>query len=541
MSIPQFQSDSPLLIVQVDSPQDETTGDFYYRTFAPGAGMAHCGGVYVVNLTYYHRLRHELMLDADVLVLNNICDADLLPVLRYRKAQGKLTVYELCDDLEALPPASPMRAFYRQPNNMLLIKRLAHYCDALQFSSPELEMKYGYLNRRCCVFPNQVLTASPGRPQKSEQTVIVGWGGSIGHFHDMAKISDRLIHWIMSRDNVRLYLMCADPIWELFEALPGDRKKRFATGSVDDYYSFVSHLDIGIAPLEDTAFNRSRSDVKFLEFAAHGVVPVLQATGPYLRSAKQGRTAFLFNTPDQLISTLDHLVSDASARLRVSASARDYVLQERNYLERGKDRVAFYRSLLAAAKKGCEPSGGRAANTFERLCNCAGAKRTGRHLHLSSTRYELLLHAGIVARDPSNPSKAWKMFQEAMEMEPSSYLPYLFGAFVSHDPIRTLKNAVERNPRSIVSLIHLGKAYLWKGMPTEAIESFKAAADIFPEYELPYIECARCLHTIGREQEGASLLKNATDLIPKAIRAPQGFFEQNATLQCGLDALGKDI
>ena len=78
-------------------------------------------------------------------------------------------------------------------------------------------------------------------------------------------------------------------------------------------------------------------------------------------------------------------------------------------------------------------------------------------------------------------------------------------------------------------------------MTTEAIESFEAAAGIFLEYELPYIECARCLHKIGREQEGASLLKNATDLIPEAIRAPQGFFEQNTTPQCGLDALGEDI
>ncbi|MGA2404253.1 MAG: hypothetical protein ABSG91_21530, partial [Syntrophobacteraceae bacterium] len=262
---PAYRNHSPLLIAQVDSAQDEATGDFYYRTFAPGVGMAHCEGVHVVNLIYFHRLRHELMLDADVLVLNNICDADLLPVIRDRKARGKLTVYELCDDLEALPSTSPMRAFYAQSNNMLLIKRLAHYCDALQFSSPELKRKYGYLNPGCCVFPNQVLEAPPARTRKAEERVIVGWGGSIGHLHDMAKISDRLIRWIMSRDNVHLYLMCAGPIWELFEALPGDRKRLFAVGSLDDYYGFVSHLDIGIAPLEDTPFNRSRSDVKFLE------------------------------------------------------------------------------------------------------------------------------------------------------------------------------------------------------------------------------------------------------------------------------------
>ena len=119
-------------------------------------------------------------------------------------------------------------------------------------------------------------------------------------------------------------------------------------GSLDDYYSFVSHLDIGLAPLEDTAFNQSRSDVKFLEYAACGAVPVVQATGPYLLSVKQGRTGFLFNTPDELISTLEHLASDASSRIAVSASARQYVLQERNYLDRGKDRVEFYRGLIPA-------------------------------------------------------------------------------------------------------------------------------------------------------------------------------------------------
>ncbi|MGA2228792.1 MAG: glycosyltransferase, partial [Syntrophobacteraceae bacterium] len=503
MHIPECRSDSPLLIAQVDSTQDEKTGDFYYRTIAPGIGMASCEGVYVLNLVHFHRLRPELTLDADVLVLNNICDADLLPVIRDRKVLGKVTVYELCDDLEALSPSNPMRAFYHQTNNLLLIKRLAHYCDALQFSSPELQRKYGYLNSKCCVFPNQVLAPPLERTQKSGERVIVGWGGSIGHLHDMTKISDRLVRWIKSRDNVHLYLMCADPIWELFEALPEDRKKRFATGSIDDYYSFVSRLDIGIAPLEDTPFNRSRSDVKFLEYAACGVVPVVQAAGPYLLSVKQGRTGFLFNSPDELISTLDHLASDASARINVSASAREYVLLERNYLDRGKDRVEFYRSLLpakhllswtdqgereedriiAAGEKGCEHPGGRAANTFERLCKCAGAKKTGRHLLLSSTRYELLLQAGILASDPSNPSKAWRMFREAMEIETSIYMPYLFGAFVSRDPIRTLKRALQRNPRSIVSSIHLGKAYLSKGMLTEAIESFKAAADIFPEYE----------------------------------------------------------
>jgi tetratricopeptide (TPR) repeat protein len=331
----------------------------------------------------------------------------------------------------------------------------------------------------------------------------------------------------MSRNDVHLYLMCADPIWELFEALPENRKRRFATGSLDDYYSFVSHLDIGIAPLEDTPFNRSRSDVKFLEYAACGAVPVVQATGPYILSVKQGRTGFLFNTPDELISTLDQLAADACSRISVAASARQYVLQERNYLDRGKDRVEFYRSLIAAGNNACELSGGRTESTFERLCDCAGVKKTGRHLLLSSTRYELLLQAGILASDPSSASKAWNMFLEAIEMEPSLYFPYLFGAFVSNDPIQTLKNATARDPCSIVSWIHLGRAYLSKGSMVQALESFNAAAHIFPEYEQPYIECANCLKNAGFEQEGIAMLKKAIDLIPKAIKGPREHGDSN--------------
>ncbi len=514
----QQRGHSPLLIVQVDSAQDETTGDFYHRTFAPGAGMAHCEGVRVVNFMYFNRLRRQIMLDADVLVVNNICDADLLPLIRDRKARGKLTVYELCDDLWAFGPTNPMRAFYDRSNNKLLIKRLAHYCDALQFSSPELERKYGYLNPNSGVFPNQIMEVPPERTQKPSERVIVGWGGSIGHLHDMAKISEPLIRWIMSEENVDLYLMCADPVWELFETLPKDRKKRFAPGSLGGYYSFLSHLDIGLAPLEDTPFNRSRSDVKFLEYAAHGVVPVVQATGPYLSSVNHGRTGFFFNSADELISTLDLLVSNVSTITRVAVSAREYVLRERQHTDRAQDRVKFYRDLIAERNNGREPSSNRAVDAFERLRSCAGAEIKGRHLFLASTRYELLLQSGIVAFNSSSPAEVWSIFQEALRIEPSLYLPCLFGAFVSGDPVRTLKKAIEMDPSSIVSRIHLGKAYASKGMTAEAIRSFKAAADIFPEYELPYIECANYLHKIGREQEGIEMLKKAIDLIPKAIR-----------------------
>ena len=246
-------------------------------------------------------------------------------------------MYELGDDLWGLPSNNPFRAFYNQSNNMLLIKRFAHYCDALQFSSPELERKSGY-RTQLARFPQSDPGSASGASQKTKSIVTVGWGGSIGHLNDMAKISDRLVPWILSLQKVHLYLMCADPIWELFDAVPGNRKGRFATGSVADYYNFVSHLDIGLAPLKDTPFNRSRSDVKFLEYVpSTAQSQSVEATGPYLLSVKPGGTGFFFHSTDELISILDRLVSDAAARSKVSASPREYVLRERNYVDGGLD------------------------------------------------------------------------------------------------------------------------------------------------------------------------------------------------------------
>jgi tetratricopeptide (TPR) repeat protein len=358
----------------------------------------------------------------------------------------------------------------------------------------------------------------PKRNRIAGDAINVGWGGSIGHLSDMAGIADRLVRWVLSRENVHLYLMCADSVWKLFDALPETRKKRFATGSLADYYNFISHLDIGLAPLEDTPFNRSRSDVKFLEYAAHGVVPVVQATGPYLYSVKDGGTGFFFNSTDELIATLERLADDDPLRTGVSASAREYVLRERTYAVRASDRVEFYRGLSVLKNSSRKPPGDREGKVFACLGESEGAKINGRHLLLGSTRYELLLQGGIIESDPS---RAWKMFQEAIQIDSSLYLPYLFGAFPSGRPVQMLSSAIERNPSSIVSHIHLGKAYQSQGMKARAVESFKSAAGIFPEYELPYLECASCLREMGLETQGKDLLKKAIDLIPEEIRGPR--------------------
>ena len=506
------KSKIPLLIAQVEPPQKGDGGDYFYRTHAPGIAMAQEERVYVVNLTNLCRKKAEIMARVDVLILKNICDADILPLIRDRKANGKLTVYEIADDLSALQPWNPVYFFYKNKENLQLVYRLASHCDALQVTVPELKRLYGHLNEHCEVFPNQILLVPLERPLKKCNEVVIGWGGSHGHLEDLAEIAVPLSTWIMTKPNVVLHLMCSDPIWKLFDALPLYKKRRTLPGSIDDYYNFLAKIHIGIAPLKNTAFNRSRSDVKFLEYAVSGVVPVLAHIEPYLHSVKDGKTGFLYKNSLDLIGILNRLVENASLSQEIVKAARQYVVRERLQLQHGRDRIDFYRNLLKEIN-GQNLQIDQGYQCVEEWSKLKGSVRNRRHLRLLATHFENLLHDGLVAMQITEQKElARQLFHKAMGLEPKNYLPLLFGSSVSPGPIESLRKALKLKPDSVKAWILLGEELTRKGKFREAFESFETAVKVYPYYEIPYVRVAVLLEKLGEQSDAERLFKRAREL-----------------------------
>lgn len=499
----------PILIAQVEPPQNEEGGDYYYRTLAPGGAMAREEGVYVINLTNVHCKKEQIMHTADVLILKNVCDPDLLPLIRDRKNRNLLTVFEIADDINAVQPWSPVYFFYRNPENYLLSKRLARLSDAMQFTVEELKRIYGYLNPASEVFPNQIAIIPPARKIRRKSGLIIGWGGSHGHLEDMAEIAPALIRWMKENSDINLHLMCSEPIWKLFDDLPSERKKLFTPGAIENYYTFLETIDIGLAPLRDTAFNRSRSDVKFLEYAVSGVVSVVHDLIPYRGALRDGETGFFFRIPHELVQILDRLKGDPNLMERVAKAARAYVLGERLQKHHGSDRIAFYRHLLAEI--GWRNEGGKKKlSAFKTLSTLKGAVRAHRYLRLKPTRFESLLHDGLVlAQVNGNRERAQAYFAEASRLEPKSHLPCLFGANSANDNIITLKRALDLNPRSIKAWILLGEAHAREKNSIAALKAFESAAELFPEYEIPFARVASVLREIGEKTAAEEMAKKA--------------------------------
>jgi glycosyltransferase involved in cell wall biosynthesis len=88
-----------------------------------------------------------------------------------------------------------------------------------------------------------------------------------------------------------------------------------------DYYSGID-FDIGIAPLLDTPFTRSKSPIKAIEYNALGIPVVASNVGPYRDYVVDGVNGFLCDTEAEWVDRLNLLVSDADLRASMSEQAR---------------------------------------------------------------------------------------------------------------------------------------------------------------------------------------------------------------------------
>jgi 2-polyprenyl-3-methyl-5-hydroxy-6-metoxy-1,4-benzoquinol methylase/glycosyltransferase involved in cell wall biosynthesis len=507
-------SGRPWLIAQLDAMHRSRGGDWYYRTFAPGRALAALPGVHVVNVDQANRRLSAIVEGADVLVVNGVCSADLLGVIERRKRAGRTTVFEINDDVQEIQEENPLAGFFKRPENVRLFRRLAKCSDAVQYSAPELQRVYGGLNPRGRVFLNQVVAPPPLRASRADGAVRIGWGGSAGHFDDLAEVAPALIRFVHQTPQVTLELMCSDRIWGLFDALPADRKRRTPVGTLEQYYAFVSGLDIGLAPNRDRGFNRARSDVKFLEYAGWGAVPVVSRLVPYEASVRQGENGFFFGDPSELVSVLTTLVNDAGTRARVRDNAHQYVVSQRLQAPHAAERLDFYAELQPQT-----PSDSAPERLFAELSELEGAEVYERHLTLAHTRYEASLHDGLVlVQSGEGRERGASLLRAAAELEPEQELPHLFlGAGL--DSEAELLAALTKNPASVQAALALGEHYLSHQRPTLALPRFLKAAELAPGYELPYLLAASAMRQLKADKEAAEFDALAQNLA-KTVAAP---------------------
>lgn len=485
---------SPLRLVLVGSMG--SVGDNLYRLHQPAAALAALPGVEVFEVHPQARHHDAAVLAADVVVFTMALDVEVFRLIHQRRQLGRPSLCEVNDYLPDVQAWNPAHASWSDRRALYCFDQLIRRCDATQVTTEAIARRLADRARRIAVLPNQLEELPPLRalttaaPPSAERPLLIGWGGSFGHREDLRAIAPALIAWLQRQRHVRLELMSDPLLAEPFAALDAERFRFTMAGSLPQYLDWLAGLDIGLAPLLPTEFNRCRSDVKFLEYASHSLVPVLQNLDPYRHLAGTG-AALLFDDPDDLIRQLDRLVAEPALRQSIASTAHTLVGRERRLAQHAPARLAVYRELA----EGAPPAEGKVEPLLQQAADRALTSLPG-------LRQLAPAHWRLGIDSPADLQRLRGV--EALQR----------GALA--EAAEALAEAARLDPSDAHALSFLGHALQRHGRLTDALAAFERAASLDPLQSRPVRALAR-LHARAARHYG----ERAAALNPLDDR-PQG-------------------
>lgn len=262
----------------------------------------------------------------DVITGQRLSKHSGLGVWRGARTPSSRLVYEIDDDIYTINPAN-WNAFelFRRGDIRDAITHGAQVADLITVTNEYLAgvMREQSGNENIAVLPNHV----PGWVLDIERPPLprpaIGWQGGASHGLDIGLIADPVRRFLKRFPGWDLRL-CGTDYRPTFRA-DADRMSYVPWVRVfDDPRGFYEtmNFDIGLAPLLDDPFNRSKSFIKALEFNALGIPVLASDVEPYRGYVKDGVNGFLIRYDHEWLKRMSELAADDALRARMSEQSR---------------------------------------------------------------------------------------------------------------------------------------------------------------------------------------------------------------------------
>ena len=220
----------------------------------------------------------------------------------------------------------------------LLTFRAVH---AVQTSTPALADALASQNPEIRVFRNGIFELPPVRNFQDPDHLTLFFG-AINRKRDWPPLMTALNEVARAvGERLRFHVLYDEAF---FDALDTPHKKFDPMADYAKYMRMLGEADIAFMPLADTEFNRSKSDLKFIEAGAARVA-ALASHVVYESSIQDGKTGLIFRDAMELRAGLLRLLAYPEATKRMADAARAYVARERMLAYQVSARSEWYRSL----------------------------------------------------------------------------------------------------------------------------------------------------------------------------------------------------
>ncbi|MCX6026892.1 MAG: glycosyltransferase, partial [Chloroflexi bacterium] len=252
---------------------------------------------------------------------------DYRRVVDLARSRSIPVLFEVDDLLFELPADHPDRQSHHYAPTLLPAFGALIEADLVITSTDSLRLRLARFNPNTVVFRNRLDEAlwpgPPARPAVHGRSLGIGYFGTTTHAPDMEIVAAPLravLDGYGERVAIRFY-GCPPP-----HSLREDPRVAWIPLTGGPYRDYVALLlgapvDIGIAPLADTDFNRAKSEAKFLEYSAAGIPGIYSDIAPYRAVVRPGRTGWLARSEQDWVEHLTRMIEDGSLRERMGESA----------------------------------------------------------------------------------------------------------------------------------------------------------------------------------------------------------------------------
>jgi glycosyltransferase involved in cell wall biosynthesis len=267
-------------------------------------------------------------LNADVVVFQRPARRQYLQAFKYFQKEGIKVCVDMDDDLTTIHPKNPAYQsynFHGDSGDMhwKFCTQACEMADIVTVTTPRLQAIYGG-----AVVPNCIPESYLNIKSPENELVTVGWAGiTATHPEDLQITHGAINQAIAGTKDKSRFLALGDQETLIRLGVRQREPNGWQEGvKINQYAEFISQLDIGIVPLEDTLFNQAKSWLKALEYASVGVVPVVSPTPDNMRMVNEGAAVVARNPRDWAVK-VKSLIEDDEYRQEMASRARKFAAE----------------------------------------------------------------------------------------------------------------------------------------------------------------------------------------------------------------------
>lgn len=269
----------------------------------------------------------SLLPEADIVIFFRTVHPASLAILNKAQQMGKRTVYAVDDHFLAMSPATEIGKYYHEPQRMQTYATFLRQADIVKVASPYFaaHLQTHFAPRRIVYFPGsvdfQMLDKLKKPAPKANQPVKIGYEGG----------QKALAFAPAVQALKRIFAHYGDKVCgEFYGYIPPDL---LASPQVQyhakfiPYQSFlkrlyVSGIDIGLAPLDQSLLHACKTNNKFREYSACGIAGVYAEAPAYKDWARHRDTGMLAGVdPNDWYEAIAELVESPSLREQIARRA----------------------------------------------------------------------------------------------------------------------------------------------------------------------------------------------------------------------------